>query len=71
MKKLLSLLLLCLMNAAVYAQSTAATGVNDAETVSPIVVYAFLIIFFGGIIGVGVYIWKSDRKPEAGAAHKN
>jgi hypothetical protein len=70
MRKLCSLLMLCLMSGAVYAQTTAATGVSDTETVSPIVVYAFLILFFGGIIGVGVYMWKSDRKPEDNGAQK-
>lgn len=70
MRKLCSLLSLCLMNAAAFAQSTPAAGVNDAETVSPFVVYAFLIIFFGGIIGVGVYMWKSDKKPDGDAAPK-
>lgn len=70
MRELCSLLLLCLMNAAAFAQSTPAAGVSDSETVSPIVVYAFLIIFFGGIIGVGFYMWKSDRKPDGDAAQK-
>lgn len=70
MRKLYSLLMLCLMNAAAFAQSTAATGINDSETVSPIVVYAFLIIFFGGIIGVGVYMWKIDRKSGGDVAQR-
>ncbi len=70
MRKLCSMLMLSLMNAAVFAQSTGATGVTDTETVSPVVVYAFLIIFFGGIIGVGVYMWKSDRKSDGEVAQK-
>jgi hypothetical protein len=70
MRKLCSLLLLCLMNAAAFAQSTATAGVNDAETVSPFVVYAFLIVFVGGIIGVGFYMWISDKKPDGEAALK-
>ena len=70
MRKLCSLLLLCLMNAAAFAQSTPTAGVNDAETVSPIVVYAFLIVFFGGIIGVGFYMWKGDKKSDGETAQK-
>lgn len=70
MRKLCSLLLLSLMNAAVFAQSTGATSVTDTETVSPIVVYAFLIVFFGSIIGVGFYMWKSDRKSDGDAAQE-
>jgi hypothetical protein len=58
------------MNAAAFAQSTATAGVNDAETVSPFVVYAFLIVFVGGIIGVGFYMWISDKKPDGEAALK-
>jgi len=70
MRKLCSVILLCLMIAAAYAQSTAATGINDNETVSPLIVYSFVIIFFGGIIGVGFYMWKSDKKPDGDAVPK-
>ena len=42
----------------VFAQSSTPP---EPEPVSPVVTYAFLIVFFGGIIGVGWYMWKSEK----------
>ncbi len=67
MRKILAVITSWLWPALLFAQTTAPA---EPEPVSPIVTYAFLIIFFGGIIGVGVYMWRGDRAEKA-AAEKN
>ena len=69
MKKLYSVLALWLLNGLAFAQ-TANANLSDVEPVSPFGVYAFVIIFFGMIIGVVWYMWKGDKDPASAGPKK-
>ena len=69
MKKLYSVLALWLLNGLVFAQ-TANANLSDVEPVSPFGVYAFVIIFFGMIIGVVWHMWKGDKDPASAGPKK-
>jgi len=36
-----------------------------AEQASPVAVIVFLVLFIGGCVAFGVYLWWNSRKPEA------
>jgi len=45
--------------------AAAAPADAPAEQASPIAVIVFLVLFVGGCVAFGVYLWWSSRKGEA------
>jgi drug/metabolite transporter (DMT)-like permease len=60
--KLLSAIVSCLVSSPLLAAVKEMETAAPVETVDPIWVIVFVVVFFGSIIGFVLYFWRSDNK---------
>ena len=62
MNKLIAAIWLLLSSGMTLAANLGDAANAPVDTVSPVYVVLFLILFFGSIVGYLVWVWRSDKR---------